>query len=382
MYERRHGEVLLLHLLRQPVDLALGVDVDNCLRNGEGLVQVAQRLELPLLAINANEELLDALKRQLVLLDQDPDGVAHKLVGDVKHLRRHRGREEANLDLAGEVLKDVVDLVFEAAAQHLIGFVEDEQLDVVGAQGAAIDHIKDAAGGTDDNMAALLENADVVADVGASNACVALGVHVVTESSDDLLNLLSKLTSRGKDESLAVAHLHVEALKDADGKGGGLASARLSLSNRVVVLDKGEDTALLDSRGALKTVGVDTTEQLLAKREGIERVDTLVPVGLNIGTRQSVIESRAFGSLLGSLVTKKFSNFVKLEPVRHCGRECNETGGAGGTNSHYVCGDRSVSKPKLEFSLLFTEMEKHVYPRSVAVYCIADMSTCFLKRFS
>ena len=65
------GEVGLAHLVGQPVDLLLGVAEDDGLRDRERVVQVAQRVELPLLALDRDEELLDPLERQLVALDQD-----------------------------------------------------------------------------------------------------------------------------------------------------------------------------------------------------------------------------------------------------------------------------------------------------------------------
>ena len=43
--------------------LALGVAEDDCLCDGEGVVQVAQRVKLPLLALHSHKELLDALQR-------------------------------------------------------------------------------------------------------------------------------------------------------------------------------------------------------------------------------------------------------------------------------------------------------------------------------
>ena len=61
-----HGEVRLAHLLRQPVHLAPRVAEDDRLRDRQRVVQVAQRVELPLLALHRHEELLDALQRQLV----------------------------------------------------------------------------------------------------------------------------------------------------------------------------------------------------------------------------------------------------------------------------------------------------------------------------
>ena len=50
----------------------------------------------------------------------------------------------------------------------------------------------------------------------------------------------------------------------------------------VRTLDDGHDGALLDSRRALETVGVDTTEKLGLQVHRIERVGGLIVVGLNL----------------------------------------------------------------------------------------------------
>jgi len=61
------GEVTLLHVLLQPVDLAASVAVDNGLGDGECLVEIAKGVELPLLALDSNVKLFDTLKSEFVL---------------------------------------------------------------------------------------------------------------------------------------------------------------------------------------------------------------------------------------------------------------------------------------------------------------------------
>ena len=64
-----HGgdsEVCLSHLLRQPLHLSLCVAEDDRLSDGQGVVEVTERVKLPLLLLYGNEELLDALKGQLI----------------------------------------------------------------------------------------------------------------------------------------------------------------------------------------------------------------------------------------------------------------------------------------------------------------------------
>lgn len=115
----------------------------------------------------------------------------------------------------------------------------------------------DTAGGTNDNLGAVLEGLHVLTDAGATNAGVALDVHEVTDGDNDLLDLNSELTGGGEDQSLALLHSGVDLLENGDGESGSLASTRLGLGNHIVVLDDRHDSALLNSRGTLKTVGVD-----------------------------------------------------------------------------------------------------------------------------
>lgn len=58
-YHGRHCEVSVVHVLSQPVDLATSIAENNCLSNGESVVQVTQCVQLPVLALHVHEELLD-----------------------------------------------------------------------------------------------------------------------------------------------------------------------------------------------------------------------------------------------------------------------------------------------------------------------------------
>ncbi|KAK3818299.1 MAG: hypothetical protein J3R72DRAFT_36670 [Linnemannia gamsii] len=240
-------------LLGQPVDLSAGVAENDGLGNGDGLVEIAQGVELPLLLLNSNVELLDTLEGELVLLDQDADGVAHELGGDLHNLRGHGGGEEDNLGGWGKTLENIVDLVLETAGQHLIGLIEDEHLHVVGLEGTTVDHIEDTTGGSDDDLGTGLEGLHVLTDVGTTNAGVALNLHEVTEGNDDLLDLLGQLAGGGEDEGLALGVGKIQLLESRDREGGGLSGTGLGLSNDIMSLDNGENGTLLNGRGALET---------------------------------------------------------------------------------------------------------------------------------
>ena len=103
---RGDGEVGGPHLFRQPVDLSAGVAEDDGLGDGHSLVQVAERVELPLLALDGDVKLLDTLKRKLVALDEDADRLAHELLRDLQYLGGHRGGQEDDLDVLGKELED------------------------------------------------------------------------------------------------------------------------------------------------------------------------------------------------------------------------------------------------------------------------------------
>lgn len=113
------------------------------------------------------------------------------------------------------------------------------------------------AGGTDNDLRTILEGLHVVTNAGATNAGVALNVHEIANSDNDLLDLLSKLTGGSKDQSLTLLDSRVDLLENGDGESGSLSGTRLSLSNDIVALDNGHDSTLLNGRRALETIGVN-----------------------------------------------------------------------------------------------------------------------------
>lgn len=109
------GEITGSELVGKPVDLSAGVAEDNGLGDGDGLVEIGEGVELPLLLLNGNVKLLNTLEGKLVLLDENADGLAHELGGDLKDVLGHGGGEKDDLGALGEELEDVVDLLSETA---------------------------------------------------------------------------------------------------------------------------------------------------------------------------------------------------------------------------------------------------------------------------
>lgn len=230
----RDGEVTGLKLVGEPVDLSPGVAEDDGLGNSDGLVQVGESVELPVFLLDGNVELLDTFEGELVFLDENTNGVAHELGGDLQDVLGHGGGKKDNLSGLGEELEDVVDLFGETTRQHFVGLVEDEHLHVVRLEDTTLDHVLDTAGSTDDDLRAILESLHVITDAGTTDTGVALNVHEVTDGDDNLLNLLSQLTSGSEDKGLASLKAGIDLLKDGDGERGGLAGSGLSLGDHIV----------------------------------------------------------------------------------------------------------------------------------------------------
>jgi hypothetical protein len=106
----RHCVVPAPHLVSKPVHLAAGVDKDDTLSDSQGLVQVTECVQLPIFLLHIHIELLDTLEGKLIPLHKDSHRFVHELAGNLKGLRRHGSRENANLNLSWEELEDVIDL--------------------------------------------------------------------------------------------------------------------------------------------------------------------------------------------------------------------------------------------------------------------------------
>lgn len=96
--EGRDSEITGSKLLGEPVDLSLCVAEDNGLGDGNSLVQITKRIELPVFLFNSDKELLDTFEGELIALDEDTDGVVHERSGHFENFSRHGSGQKHNLD--------------------------------------------------------------------------------------------------------------------------------------------------------------------------------------------------------------------------------------------------------------------------------------------
>ena len=98
-------------------------------------------------------------------------------------------------------------------------------------------------------MLAVLEFLDVFTDTGSSDTSVALNVHVVSQSQNDILDLDSQFSGRRENKSLSLPHRGINRLQYRDTEGGGFTGSGLSLSDDVSTGYDGLDGTLLNSGG-------------------------------------------------------------------------------------------------------------------------------------
>ena len=118
--------------------------------------------------------------------------------------------------------------------KHLVGLVEHEHLHAIGLEESSLDHVLDTARSSNDDLRSFLKGLHVIANTGSTNAGVALNVHEVANGDNDLLDLLSQLTGRSENQSLALLHVGVDLLEDRDGEGGGFAGTGLGLGDNIM----------------------------------------------------------------------------------------------------------------------------------------------------
>lgn len=118
--------------------------------------------------------------------------------------------------------------------KHLIGLVKNKHLHTIGLQESSLDHVVDTTRSADDNLGTFLKGLHALADASSANASMAFNAHEIADGDNDLLNLLSQLTSGRQDECLALLDIRVDLLENGNREGRGLASTGLGLRNDIV----------------------------------------------------------------------------------------------------------------------------------------------------
>ena len=190
-----------------------------------------------LLLLEVSIELRDALKREF-FGQSDELGFIQVFVRKLLNFGRVGRGEQANLLLTWHDLDNLFDDVLEVSREHLINFVNDEQIAVVKVCHILRSEIEDATRRSNDDMYRFLESVKVFADISAASADHALNLLVRAQTLDHKGGLHGQLTGRHEHECLDFVEFGINLLDQGNRVSGSLASSILSLGQNVMTLKR------------------------------------------------------------------------------------------------------------------------------------------------
>lgn len=190
----------------------------------------------------------------------------------------------------------------------------------------AANHVGNTTRSARDNVLTIVELANILSNVGATDASMALNVHVISQSHHNALNLGRKFAGRGKDEGLGLAHGGIDDLEHRDRKSGCFTGTGLGLGDGIATLADLNNGAGLDSRGGLISVGVDTAKETLCFQNrlvSVQSAEPQQPQNICDATRPTLqghrLESRMNRYLLGGRELNLFIGLAIDSAFSHVG---------------------------------------------------------------
>ena len=171
-------------------------------------------------------------------------------MGDPADLAGHRCREEHHLTLLRQLAQDPLDVVDEAHAQHLVGFVEHQAAQPGDIEGALTHVVHHPAGGADHDLNPALELVDLIAEVRAAvegqDPQVGKFGGVALEGVG---HLDGELTGGGEHQHLGGALGLIEGRQHRQGEGRRFAGTGLGLTHQVAAEHQLRNGSRLDRGG-------------------------------------------------------------------------------------------------------------------------------------
>ncbi|MNY01692.1 hypothetical protein D3C86_1342340 [compost metagenome] len=188
--------------------------------------------------------------------------LAHGRLGVGLDLGADRGRDQDGLALGRQRREDPVQVVLEAAQQHLVGLVEDDGAAVLEHQGVAPDQVVHPAGGSHQHGDPLVDELELGLDGLPSYQGVDRRAPLARGLAQHVTHLEGKLAGRHQDHGPRAQGGAGDGVEQGQAVGEGLARAGLGLDHRVVAFELGRDARHLDGGGALETEARKAAEQL------------------------------------------------------------------------------------------------------------------------
>jgi hypothetical protein len=290
---------------------------------------------------------VDELRRQrnrralVVAVGADVGRLGHERPGQRHDRAGHRRGEQHRLPLVRDHREDALDVGQEAQVEHLVGLVEDENLDLAEDQVALLGEVQQPARGADDDLDACLQRLDLRleraaavdglhadAALGAGRAQIAGDLHAQLTGGDDDQRLRHAVTALGR---------RADPLQHRDAEAEGLAGAGARLTDEVVAGQRQREGQLLDGEGAGDPdlgqggddvgVQVEVAEQRAVAGDGgaAQLLDLRLELLRRGGAGFGVLEGDGFGRWC-------FGRFGGRGGVLG-GRQCSRLWSAGGTGS-------------------------------------------------
>mmetsp|Transcript_36516 Transcript_36516/g.72731 ORF Transcript_36516/g.72731 Transcript_36516/m.72731 type:complete len:361 (-) Transcript_36516:1523-2605(-) len=209
------GEVALLQQLVELDSTLHRLDENNHLVEFERVKQLVE-LAVLLVLLQLDVVLLEAVQRQLGVVDVDLHRVLHELFADAAHLLGERRREHHHLFLVRCGLEDLLHVPAHVERlEHLVALVKDEVLDGGGLELLLAHQLQHASGCAHDDVGALgLEDALVLIDGHAAEEDFGLHVgQVAREALKLVADLVGELAGVAEDEGTDGLLLDVELMQ-------------------------------------------------------------------------------------------------------------------------------------------------------------------------
>ena len=257
----------LLEVFRHPVRAVLGAGENDGAAEGR-IIELLRQKRALLAGLDEDDPLVHALDGRRLGRDLDPHGIGQEFGGELGDLRRHGRREEHVLPFLGDMADDLADRAEEAKVQHLVGFVQHEDLGVAELRGPLTEVVDQAAGGGDQHINAAHKRLDLRGHLGAAEHGGDADLLLLAIGAEAFGDLGCEFPGRGQDEDAAAATrrglgVFGQTMQDRQGEGGGLAGAGLGHAQKVAAFHRRGDRLRLDRRGRHIALGAERVQQRL-----------------------------------------------------------------------------------------------------------------------
>ena len=119
----------------------------------------------------------------------------------------------------------------------------------------------------------MLQIEHILIDIPASDAAVHFNLHEIAESETDSLGLFGQLARGREDQHLWLANGQIQRVERTKSEHARLSGPALALHYHVTPLDYGQNGPLLHSRGLIKAVCIEASEESFRDAKLVEIID-------------------------------------------------------------------------------------------------------------